>query len=249
MGCQSLPKSETPEPRLSVSAFEQRCKSLALKFAAAVGQPAGAVAFAPDISSTVAVMTLKGRASEVIARNRGGRHQVVPLAILSNEVSVWTGYREAWQRRGAELDFRFVEGGFTLHIGRSGELDKPQILRSEWVGRRSRAFVDLAGHPHWQLDVLESARTTGEPEPARFSDASEFQAAREFDSTSALANGAELLRSFTVENMHFASAALWWRSSGAHVAHLPETVGDLDRWILGCIAYLRQEAERCKLVT
>lgn len=248
MECPNLPKPETPEPRLSIVALEGRCKTLALKFGTAIGQPLGSVAFALESSSTVALMTLRGRASESITRNRGVQHHVVPLAALRNDVYIWTGYREAWQRQGAEKDFRFVEGGFTLHIGRPGELAKPQILRSEWVGRRSRAFVDLAGHPHWQLDVLESARTAGTPAPTRFGDLSDFQAVTEFDSSSVFAEGSDLLRSFKVENMHFASAALWWRSSGAQVAHLPECVADVDRWILGCVAYLRQEAERCELV-
>lgn len=193
-------------------------------------------------------MTLGGRASEVIARNRGRSHRVVPLAALSDGVFIWTGYREAWQKQGSEQSFRFVEGGFTLHLGRQGEVTKPQILRSEWVGRRSRAFIDMAGHPHWQLDVLESARSTVPAAPARFGDPAAPQRVVEFDSAAISVEGPDLLMGLTVENMHLASAALWWRLPGANVAHLPETVAELDRWSLGCIAYLRQEAARCKIV-
>jgi hypothetical protein len=51
-----------------------------------------------------------------------------------------------------------------------------------------------------------------------------------------------------MERMHLASAALWWRSGTVPVAHSPETVPELDRWILGCLGYLRQEVERCRVM-
>lgn len=248
MECQSLAKSEAPEPQLSVAALLQRCKRLAVDFGGAIGLPTGDLAFAPEVSGTAATMTLGGRASEMIARNRGRSHRVVPLAALSNDVFVWTGYREAWQKQGSEQNFRFVEAGFTLHLGRQGEVTKPQILRSEWVGRRSRAFVDMAGHPHWQLDALESARSIVPTAPVRFDKPVASQSVVEFDSNAISVDGPDLLMGLTVEDMHLASAALWWRPPGASVAHLPETVVELDRWILGCVAYLRQEAARCKIV-
>jgi hypothetical protein len=151
--------------------------------------------------------------------------------------------------QGSERDFRFVEGGFTLHLGRSGELNKPQILRSEWVGRRSQAFIDLAGHPHWHLDVLETARASASVEAIRYVDpATMLSSVTEFDSQDSAPDSQDLLRCFTVENMHLASAAMWWRLPSASAVHLPETVEDLDRWILGCMAYLRQEAGRCKII-
>jgi hypothetical protein len=222
---------------------------LAVGFGAAVGLSTGELVFAPDFSNTAASMTLAGRASEMITRNRGRSHQVVPLAALSDDVFIWTGYRETWQKHVSEQNYRFVEGGFTLHLGRQGEVTKPQILRSEWVGRRSRAFIDSAGHPHWQLDVLESARATVPTAPIRFDDPAARQPVVEFDSGATSVNASDLLMGLTVENMHLASAALWWRLPDANVAHLPETVVQLDRWILGCVAYLRQEAARCKIAT
>lgn len=244
----SLPKAEAPEPQLSVSALSQRCQRLAVEFGRAIGLHTGDLAFAPAFSNTEATMTLGGRASEMIARNRGRSHRVVPIAAVGDDLFVWTGYREAWQKQGSEQNFRFVEGGFTLHLGRQGEVTKPQILRSEWVGRRSRAFVNTAGHPHWQLDALESARSIVPTAPIRFDEPVASQSAAEFDSNATSAEGQDLLMGLTVENMHLASAALWWRPPGTSVAHLPETVVELDRWILGCVAYLRQEAGRCKIV-
>lgn len=246
-----MPKADANEPSLSVAAFSQRCNSLAVTFAAAIGLAKGDVAFAPDFTSINAAMTLNGRASEVIERNRGLSHPVVPIALLRDDIWIWTGYRESWLKQGAELNFRFVDAGFTLHVGRRGEVNKPQLLRSEWVGRRSRAFVEQAGHPHWQLDALESARerATGSI-VARFGDAPVPAAAAEFDSSVVASSGddiRDLLIGLTIEDMHLASAALWWRPSGAEVMHLPQTVAELDRWILGCVTYLRQEAARCRI--
>ena len=251
MGCRVLPKADTSEPNQSVAAFSQRCKALAVKFAAAIDLPRGDVAFAPEFTSTTAAMTLNGRASEVIERNRGLSHPVVPIALLRDDIWIWTGYREAWLKQGAELNFRFVDAGFTLHVGRRGEVNKPQLLRSEWVGRRSRAFVERAGHPHWQLDALESARKNSRGSTvARFGETPAPAEVAEFDSSAAAGSADDirnLLIGFTIEDMHLASAALWWRPSGAEVVHLPQTVGELDRWILGCVTYLRQEAARCRI--
>lgn len=244
----SLSRTEATEPKLSSAAFIQRCKSLAVRFGEAVGQAIGDIAFAPEISNTTAVMMLGGRASETIARNRGNPHRVVPLCSVTDEVFAWAGYRESWQKQGAEQSFRFVEGGFTLHIGRQGELAKPQILRSEWVSPRNGAFVNQAGHPHWQLDVLESARMRS-PEPsARFDDLTIPRSAIEFEGDSPPITSEDLLFGLTIERMHLASAALWWRQPSIPIAHPPETVAELDRWILGCVAYLRQEVGRCAIV-
>lgn len=243
-----MPKAEPGEPILSVGAFTDRCKTLAGRFGKELGLASGEIAFAPEINSTAAVMTLQGRVSERIARNRGKTHSVVPLCLLAEGVFAWTGYRECWQKQGTEQKFRFVEGGFTLHIGRPGEVSKPQILRSEWAGRRSEGFVNQAGHPHWQLDVLESARAVVPESPARFNDPAVPRAPVEFGSEPAPVGGENLLLGLTVERMHLASAALWWRQPSVPIAHLPETVADLDRWILGCVAYLRQEAGRCAII-
>ncbi len=245
----SLSRSEPTEPKLSSAAFTQRCRTLAVSFGEVVGQATGDIAFAPEISSTAAVMMLGGRASETIARNRGNPHRVVPLCAVTDEVLAWAGYRESWQKQGAEQSFRFVEGGFTLHIGRQGELAKPQILRSEWISPRNGAFVNRAGHPHWQLDVLESVRTRSPEPPAWFDDRTIPRAAIEFEGEPLPVISEDLLLGLTIERMHLASAALWWRQPNPPVAHPPETVAELDRWILGCVAYLRQEVGRCTIIS
>ncbi len=247
MECLSLPKNRVSEPSLSAQRFSQRSVSLAVKFADTLGLHTGELAFAPELSNTSAAMSLCGRASEMISRNRGSAHPVVPLASVSDEVSLWVGYRELWEKHGNLQNFRFVEGGFTLHVGRPGELEKPQILRNEWVGRRSRAFVSKAGHPHWQLDALESFRTSAPKPEARFGDLTGSNAVQEFNSETDPNLGANLLLSLTVENMHLASAAHWWCAPEVSVAHEPKTVNELDRWVIGCVSYMRQEASRCTI--
>jgi hypothetical protein len=119
MGCQSLPRVELDEPTFRLQRLGNACRTLAVPFGRTLDlQTGGFIVRSPEITSTVAVMTLTGRASEVIDRNRGGVHRVVPLARVSSNGFIWTGYRERWQKQGSEQSFRFVEGGFTLHIGR-----------------------------------------------------------------------------------------------------------------------------------
>jgi hypothetical protein len=246
MGCLSLPKLSPTEPVLSAGEFERRCKTLAKQFSKLVGAADGSIIFAPVIYDAIAEMSFAGTRSEVIKRNRGSRHCVIQLCAITRDIYAWAGYLERWEKAAREQKFRFVSCGFTLHVGREGELAKPQILRSEWVGRRSGTFVEDAGHPHWQLDVLESARLGDEDPPVRFNDRDD-SVVREFEEERI--NVAEnLLFGLTVERMHLASAAFWWRGSPTDIAHVPASVADLDRWILGCAAYLRQEVRRCEIV-
>ena len=222
--------------------------TLAKQLSDTLGFAKGEIALLPEIRGLAAVMTLGGRASEAIARNRGKSHNVVPLCAVTEDVFAWSGYRELWQKESADKNFRFVEGGFTLHIGRQGELAKPQILRSEWVGRRNGAFGNQAGHPHWQLDVLESARTRPRETTARFDDTIDERAAVDFGGEPRPMSGEDLIFGLTIERVHLASAALWWKQPSIPVAHPAETVADLDRWVLGCVSYLRQELGRCAIV-
>jgi hypothetical protein len=221
---------------------------LAAKFSKVLGQTTGQISFIHEFPNAAAFMTLGGLASEVIARNRGKNHPVVPLCSLSDDVSAWVGYRERWQQIGTERSYTFVEGGFTIHVGRPGEISKPQIMRSEWVGRRSSSFGDHVGHPHWQLDVLETARTSIPDVPVRFDDVPSPAPVLEFGAELEAEVSDDLLRGLTIERMHLASAAPWWRQPTAPIANTPADVAELDRWILGCISYVRQEIKRCEII-
>lgn len=210
-----MPKAEVAEPTLSTAAFDARCKTLAIRVGDLLSLTIGEVSFAPMFTHTTAAMTLVGRASETIARNRGSSHQVVRLCSITNDVLAWIGYRELWEKRSAEQNFRFVEGGFTLHVGGVGELTKPQIMRSEWVGPRSQSFANKAGHPHWQLDVLETARTRRPQFPHRFQETPEF--AMDFSAEMRAQAPEDVLLGLTVENMHPGNGCvLVAKASGAY---------------------------------
>ena len=247
-GSLNLSRGDDAEPTLSATALTQRCMTLAAQLGDALEHETGELSFVSEISNTQAALTLGGRASEVIERNAGPKHRVVQLCSLSEEVFAWVGFRERWKRIGKERHFRFLDGGFTIHVGRQGEIFKPQIMRSEWVGRRGNDFHDHIGHPHWQIDILETARG-GVPEvPVRFDAGSSPTPILEFKADQAAPQIDDVLLKVPIERMHLASAAPWWQPPKVRVANSPKTVSELDRWILGCVCYIRQELYRCKLV-
>ena len=139
-GSLNLSRGDDAEPTLSATALTQRCMTLAAQLGDALEHDTGELSFVSEISDTQAALTLGGRASEVIERNAGPKHRVVQLCSLSEEVFAWVGFRERWKRIGNERHFRFLDGGFTIHVGRQGEIFKPQIMRSEWVGRRGNDY-------------------------------------------------------------------------------------------------------------
>jgi hypothetical protein len=242
-----LPKGEVAEPRLSGAGLGQRCTALAVKLNDVLQQANGDFWFRCDITDENAVMILDGRMGEVIERNRGQRHRVVPLCSVSGDIFAWVGFREYWQRISGK-NYGFVEAGFTIHVGRKGELTKPQIMRSEWVGRRSVLFGDLIGHPHWQMDALETARARIPDPPIRFDDVGASMPAQEFGKEAEAKLGDDMLLGLTIERMHLASAAPWWRQPAFPIANSPAEIAELDRWILGCVFYIRQEIGRCEVV-
>lgn len=244
-----MPKTNNSEPSLSAAQFSQRCSSLALKFAGVIGLRSGDVAFSDDLTSSKAAMTLCGRASEKVNRNRGSAHFVVPLAEVSEGVFMWVGYRELWDRPLEARKFHFVEGGFTVHVGKPGELNKPQIFRNEWVGQRSAGFVQKAGHPHWQFDALETCRLNQNATVERFQPTNDEGPVQEFKAQESVYDTSQTIVRLTVENMHLASSASWWRKPEEQIAHQPKTEKEVDQWILGCLLYMRQEATRCKLTS
>ena len=116
------------------------------------------------------------------------------------------------------------------------------------MGRRGSGYGEHVGHPHWQLDVLETVRARTPDVPARFETESKPESILEFGAESAQLLDDDFLLGLTIERMHLASAAAWWRQPISPIANTPTDVAELDRWILGCIAYLKQEARRCEIV-
>ena len=219
---------------------------LADQFGEALGHDVGQLLLLDQIEDTQAALTLAGRASEVIERNGGTDHPVVQLCSLSDGMFAWVGFRERWNRIGSERNFRFLDGGFTIHVGRQGEIVKPQIMRSEWVGRRASEVHDHVGHPHWHIDVLETARRSMSEVPARFGTDSAPTPNLMFEADRPAPRIGDILLKLPIERMHLASAAPWWQPPKVRIANFPKTVSELDRWILSCVRYIRQEMSRCK---
>jgi hypothetical protein len=61
----------------------------------------------------------------------------------------------------------------------------------------------------------------------------------------------DMLRSVTIERMHFASAAPWWAlpSPDGHPLHMNAPLNEegLSRWLIACVGYLKQELARCEI--
>ena len=246
MECRNLRKRDVSEPILPFTNVKSRCLTLASKFTDILKEPTGYIFCDTATVNDETTISLGSRAGEVIERNAGQSHRVVQLCSLSIDVFAWVGFRERWRRDGKERSLRFVDAGFTLHVGRQGDLIKPQILRSEWVGMRGRHFHDHIGHPHWQIDIMDTARRRWMEEVLVFGDSPQRRPNGTFgvDHKPELVD--QLLLMVPVEKMHLASFAPWWQKGTVTVANAPANVSELDRWIVGCISYLRQEVERCE---
>ena len=243
-----MSNSRDRDPTLSVSAVNRRCHLLSSKFCEELGRARGSLSVFHEMSDSSALILLGGRASEVIERNVGKRHRVVKLCSISEELHAWIGFREQWQRVDGRRNFTFTASGFTVHVGKSGEMHKPQVMRSEWMGRQCAGFSSDVGQPHWHVDVLETARLEVASRSARFHSNTGGGVSRDFTVDRDAQMYEKLFYGVAIERMHLASAAPWWQKVNTRIAHSPATVSELDRWIFGCISYIRQEMYRCGAV-
>ena len=194
----------------------------------------------------------QGSACERVTRNRGGASHVVPFCPLPKELSAWLGLQEVWDMQSGPKPLIFRQLGLTIHIGYAGDAIKSQVLRLEWPGVRNWTGAGLtfqtvgAGHPHWQIDILQSL--------AEETRAKQFvleppEVIENFNVESSTAELDEVIRSITLENIHLASAAKWWIPStlGQVAQHMnaPPDLAGLTRWMVHSVVYLRQEFGRC----
>jgi hypothetical protein len=146
----------------------------------------------------------------------------------------------------------FRQVSLTVHFGYLGDPIKPQALRLEWPGVRDWNGAGLsfqtpgAGHPHWQIDLLESL--AGQKNE-NFTVSTET--VEDFGAEQLTPDLNDLLRSISIEKMHLASAARWWLpattvAQGHHMNIPPDLVG-LTRWLSQSVLYLQQELGRCVL--
>ena len=215
--------------------------------------PSRRVQIDADYQTTGVWTGLRGVGVERIDRNRG-LASVVPLVELPEELSAWLGYQEVWDLDTGRAPYAFRQASLTVHVGEIGDPVKPQLLRLEWPGlrdwdRRGVGFQSPgAGHPHWQLDLLESLAAIREPavfEPDR------VEVLEDFDLLTAAPSLSDRLTRLTIERMHLASAAPWWAAHpgvyGLHHLNAPANQDDLTRWFAASVAYVAQEVARCTL--
>lgn len=238
---------ETKEPQLQPDALFRRCTQLESKFSAALEQSRGQIEVYAEVLGSEAFVYLGGRASEVIERNMGRKHRVVKLCALSDDMFIWVGFRERWAQTQKGKKLSFIEAGVTFHAGRQGELMKPQLMRSEWVGRRGSGRQGNAGHPHWQIDLLETIRNQVEEDFIQRENRFDATYSEESQPNVMAVQSSRDLLDIPFERLHLASAAAWWRGPSVTISHAPATMQELDHWIVGSVSYTRREFLRCKL--
>lgn len=253
MAASSLTPSELESLRLRAnkSQLDQRWPKLGVILAECTGHTSRDLAVEADYQASGVWTGLVGNKVERIDRNRG-RANVAPFVEISDDLMTWLGYQEVWDAESGRYPYAFRQASLTIHVGELGDPIKPQLLRLEWPGLRDwdRSGVGFqsqgAGHPHWQIDVLESLRN--KPRTVTFTPDSEAHV-EEFDEPSTLTLS-ERIRALSLERMHFASAAPWWLKDpsryGMHQLNAPDSRDALSRWIKSAVDYIRQELSRCK---
>ncbi len=244
--------SSLTELRASKGALEQRWRDLTAQFDSMLGLSVQQLRIDAETQSGRVWAGLQGSACERVNRNRGGAAFVVPLCPMPKDLLAWFGLQEIWDIALGTKPYIFRQVSLTIHFGYVGDPLKPQAFRLEWPGVRDWTGAGPgfqtsgAGHPHWQVDVLQSLaeqRSTTEfiEEP--------MEIVEDFGAAPRAENLDELLRSVTIESMHLASAARWWLPSTAHQLghHLnaPPDLAGLTRWLTESLRYLQQELGRC----
>lgn len=245
--------SELERRRLRVTRakLDQRWGKLGLLLGAGLGLGPREVGVDPDYQANGVWTGVRGTATERIDRNRGTA-TVVPLLPLPDSLHAWLGYQEVWDLETGRDPYCFRQASLTVHLGEVGDPVKPQLLRLEWPGLRDwdRSGISFqssgAGHPHWQIDVLESWREGIDAPPF---DPNLSENIEVFDSDAVTPTLLDRIMALTIERMHLASSAPWWSNNppefGAHHLNIPTDADALSRWLHSAIIYLKQELSRC----
>lgn len=197
---------------------------------------------------------LQGAACERVTRNRGGSTLVAPLCTMAAGLTAWLGWQEAWEMVPGPKPFRFRNAGITIYVGKPHEALKPQVLRLEWPGISNWSGGEVsfqspgAGHPHWQIDILQSLARA--PSEAVFKPDGE-ELVEDFEAVHREPTTLELLQRLSIDRMHFASAAPWWLPAAVegrgHHMNAPEDMGAITRWLEQSLRYVIQELSRCEI--
>lgn len=195
---------------------------------------------------------LQGAACERVTRNHGGATWVAPLCEMPNNLVAWLGWQEVWAITTGPKPYRFKTMGLTVYLGRRHDALKLQFLRLEWPGIADWSSGALsfqspgAGHPHWQIDLMQSLASSRPPadfEPDAAEVVEDFEAMGQEPAVD------DLVRRLSVERMHLASAARWWLPAAhgdvGHHMNAPPDLQSLSRWLRESLLYLKQELRRC----
>lgn len=245
--------SEAPlvELRATKGGLERRWLSLSSELGPILGYNLQQFRIDAEAQAERVWVGLQGSACERVNRNRGGAALVVPLLALQKDLFAWLGLQEVWDIESGPKPFVFRQLSLTVHFGYVGDPVKPQALRLEWPGVRDWNGAGLsfqtvgAGHPHWQIDILQSlAELKNESFAADL-----IETVEEFGVEQSSPDLNALLRSISIESMHLASAARWWLPStsvgrGQHMNMPPDLTG-LTRWLSQSVRYVQQELARC----
>lgn len=252
MAVSALTPSELEARRLRATKgqLDQRWAKVSEILATEIQQRPRDVAVEADYQANGVWTGLRGAMVERIERNRGTA-SVAPFLKLPDDLVAWLGYQEVWDAESGRAPYAFRQASLTIHLGDVGDPVKPQLLRLEWPGLRDwdRSGVGFqsygAGHPHWQIDVLESLRDM------RADAAFEPDAGIEvetFEPQHATRSLSERIGALELESMHLASAAPWWSDRpaefGMHHLNAPDSQEALLRWLRLAIAYMKQELAR-----
>lgn len=242
--------SGNPAPLIKTKGqLQARSNHLSSALSQCLGAPSTSLQAFVEFAPEVAVAELQGEATEQIrGRNWGGQTQVARLCDLGSIGPAWVGLRERWvsvPAKGGRPSFAFESASITIYAGEIGTAEKAQLMRAEWAGYTNRGGTECfqaggAGHPHWQIDVLETLRNI-EEDAARFG---ETPALRDFGAQPREATYKSQLLVAPFERFHFASAAHWWRSEQegqSRQQHAPNDDDDLSRWIIATIEYVRDQ--------
>lgn len=205
------------------------------------------------------VVGLVGDNCEMTSRNRGPKAFLAPLREIRHGLVAWLGYREEWlehaSSRSARRRFSFRSSAVTIHIGARHSQDKPQLFRAEWQGltpaaEHSHDATKGPGHPHWQVDALESFgdyESQAQELWLLLKEEVEESAPKDFSPEAFLPTEHEEMMAVrnNLSRLHFASAAAWWRNvpENEH-SHIPTSPNDIESWLRGTLNYTLGELHR-----
>jgi hypothetical protein len=251
----SPPSKSFGELTISSAALQRRWILLSEQLRAEMQFAPEELSILPDYVANGVTAGFIGRVCDHVERNRGGASRVAPFARVGRgALRSWLGFQEMWEEKANNI-FIFHHVSLTVHVGYEGYSPKPQIFRSEWPGFRNWSSTEIgfqspgAGHPHWQFDAIQTINDADKIQKERSLAKLREEVVIEDFSFDHEGDAINAVKRIALERIHFASAAPWWlsgadQSYGPHM-NAPRDPNDITRWIVQCVAYIRQELARC----